>query len=311
MTADTVWAAGGVVWRLVEGKLRILLIHRTKYRDITLPKGKVDPGETLPETAAREIHEETGIKVSLGAPVGVSRYHLPSKREKVVHYWAAEATETAIRTSSFVPNREIAALEWRSPKKALKLLSYPVDIDIVERFLALREGDPPRTFPVVVLRHGKALAREDWDGKDTDRPLTVRGRRQATALVGQLQAFGVRQVLSSPAVRCVKTIAPFAAAAGRKVELCRNISEDAWDEGSADVRRVIGERVRSRKPVVLVSHRPVLPTILSEVVLATGTLPGMLAKTPPLEPAGYSVLHVSADAPGSGLLSIETFTPAL
>ena len=103
MTADTVYAAGGVVWRVVEGKLRILLIHRTKYRDITLPKGKVDPGETLPETAAREIHEETGLKVSLGAPVGVSRYHLPSKREKVVHYWAAEATETAIRTSSFVP----------------------------------------------------------------------------------------------------------------------------------------------------------------------------------------------------------------
>ena len=66
MSENIVYAAGGVLWRLVEGKLRILLIHRTQYRDVTLPKGKVDPGETLAETAVREIHEETGIRVSLG-----------------------------------------------------------------------------------------------------------------------------------------------------------------------------------------------------------------------------------------------------
>ena len=67
MTADlAVYAAGGVVWRLTDGKLRVLLIHRTKYRDVTLPKGKVDPGEMLAETAVREIFEETGIRTSLG-----------------------------------------------------------------------------------------------------------------------------------------------------------------------------------------------------------------------------------------------------
>ena len=113
----------------------MLLIHRTAYRDLTLPKGKVDPGETLAETAAREIFEETGIHVSLGIPVGVSRYRMPNKREKIVHYWSAEATDVAIRTSAFVPNREIAAIEWMSPKKALKRLSYPVDVEILENFL--------------------------------------------------------------------------------------------------------------------------------------------------------------------------------
>ncbi len=96
-TDKAVYAAGAVIWRLVDGKLRILLIHRTKYRDITLPKGKVDPGEMLAETAVREVHEETGIRVSLGVPVGVSRYHLPSNKQKVVHYWAAEATEDEAR----------------------------------------------------------------------------------------------------------------------------------------------------------------------------------------------------------------------
>ena len=73
MTETAVYAAGGVVWRVVEGKLKILVIHRTEYVDVTLPKGKVDPGETLAETAAREILEETGIRVDLGIPVGVSR----------------------------------------------------------------------------------------------------------------------------------------------------------------------------------------------------------------------------------------------
>ncbi len=64
MTETAVYAAGGVVWRVVAGKLHILVIHRTAYADVTLPKGKVDPGETLAETAAREIFEETGIRVA-------------------------------------------------------------------------------------------------------------------------------------------------------------------------------------------------------------------------------------------------------
>src|SRR5690606_19803898 len=127
MTDTAVFAAGALVWRLVEGKLKVLLIHRTKYRDVTLPKGKVDPGEMLAQTAVRETFEETGIRVHLGVPVGVSRYFLHAKRQKIVHYWAAEATDQAISDSRFRPNREIAALEWTSLKKARARLSYPVD----------------------------------------------------------------------------------------------------------------------------------------------------------------------------------------
>ena len=152
-TDKAVYAAGAVVWRLIDGKLRILLIHRTKYRDVTLPKGKVDPGEMLAETAVREVHEETGIRVSLGVPVGVSRYHLPSSKQKVVHYWAAEATSDAIRASTFVPNREIAALEWVSVKKARDRLSYPVDIEILDFFAQLVDDGVLRTFPILSLIH--------------------------------------------------------------------------------------------------------------------------------------------------------------
>ena len=191
MSETAVYAAGGVVWRLVGDKLKVLLIHRTRYRDVTLPKGKVDPGEMLAETAVREIFEETGIQVRLGVAVGVSRYRLPSKRTKIVHYWAAEATDAAISASAFVPNREIAALEWVGVKKARSHLSYPVDVEILDSFLQLVDDGVLRTFPIVALRHAKAVAREDFKGPDAARPLTSRGRRQAEAIVGPLRAFGV------------------------------------------------------------------------------------------------------------------------
>ena len=310
MTDTAVYAAGGVVWRLVDGKLTVLLIHRTAYRDVTLPKGKVDPGETLAETAAREIFEETGIRVSLGVPVGVSRYQMPNKRQKIVHYWSAEATEAAIRASAFVPNREIAAIEWVTPKKALKRLSYPVDVEILENFLQFVDDGVLATFPLIVLRHAKAVSREEWKGKDAARPLSPRGRRQAGAIVGPLLAFGPRKIISSPAVRCMKTVVPLSSALGRRIEETKLISQDAWEEGASDARRIVGERVRSRKPAVLCSHGPVLPEILTEIALATGTLRGSyLGSASALDPAAFSVVHLSATNPGSGIVAIETHEP--
>ncbi len=310
MTDKAVYAAGGVVWRLVDGKLRILVIHRTAYADVTLPKGKVDPGETLAETAVREIREETGIRVALGFPVGVSRYRMPRGRQKIVHYWAAEATDAALRESTFVPNKEIAALEWVSPRRALTYLSYPVDVEIVEQFLAFEADGVLATFPVVVLRHAKATARDEWKSDDLTRTLTARGVRQAAAIVGPLRAFGVRRIVSSDAVRCLTTVAPLAAALGKPVSSSRDLGQDAWEAGTSDVRGVVGKRVRSRKPAVLCSHGPVIPGILSELALATGTLKGSyLGSASALEPAAFSVVHLSSTHPGSGIVAIETHEP--
>jgi len=310
VSETAVYAAGGVVWREVEGKVRVLLIHRTKYRDVTLPKGKVDPGETLAETAVREIREETGIRVSLGVPVGVSRYRMPSSRTKIVHYWAAEATDAAVRTSSFVPNKEVAAIEWVGLKKARKHLSYPVDLEILDEFIRLVDEKALPTFPVIALRHAKARPREEWDGPDAARPLAPRGRRQANAIVGPLLAFGVRRIVSSPAERCVRTVTPLAHALGVRVQTTPQISQDAWEEGRADVRSVVGERVRARKPVVLTSHGPVLPDLLHELALATGTMRGSyLGSSSALEPAAFSVVHIPVLHPGAGIVAIETHEP--
>ncbi|UNK71771.1 NUDIX domain-containing protein [Microbacterium sp. H1-D42] len=312
MTDTAVYAAGAVVWRLVDDKLRVLLIHRTKYRDVTLPKGKVDPGEMLAETAVREVREETGIRVALGVPVGVSKYWMRPKRQKVVHYWAAEATDDAIRASSFVPNNEIAAVEWVSVKKARQRLSYPVDVEILENFAKLVDDGVLHTFPLIALRHAKAVSRADWEGADAARPLTEKGLRQAKAIVAPLRAFGVRRIVTSDAVRCRETVAPLEKKLARPAKITEKISQDAWEDGADDIRSVIGHRVRARKPAVLCSHGPVLPGIVSELALATGTVRGSyVSSASALNVAAFSVVHLSATNPGSGIIAIETHEPKL
>lgn len=310
MTETAVYAAGAVCWRLVDGKVQILVIHRTVHGDVTIPKGKVDPGESLPETAVREIKEETGLTVRLGVPLGVSNYNMPNGRDKIVHYWAAEVTPGAILRSTFVPNAEVAALEWVTIKRARTYLSYPADVEILDAFARLVDNEVTSTFALIVLRHGKATPPSSWDGPDATRPLTERGVKQAAALVGTLNAWRPKRIVTSTATRCVTTVVPLAAASGVEIKRTDLISQDAWEAGTADIRRVVGKRVRSGKNAVLCSHGPVLPEILREIALATGTTLGAYVEdAADLETGGFSVVHLSSDNPSSGIIAIETHAP--
>ena len=302
-----VFAAGAVCWRLIDGRMHVLLIHRTVHGDITIPKGKVDPGETLPRTAVREIEEETGLAVALGGPLGVSRYDMPDGHAKIVHYWAAEITAEAIAHSTFVPNGEVAALEWVTIKKARSYLSYPADVEIMEAFGALVDAGVTRTFAIIALRHGKAAPRTG-SGPDARRPLTPRGVTQAASLVDTVTAWRPLRIISSTATRCVTTVAPLAAATGIPVKQTDRISQDALESGEADVRSVVGKRVRARKTAVLCSHGPVLPEILREIALATGgqTYPALFDAAN-LDTGGFSIVHLSSENPAAGILAIETY----
>lgn len=302
-----VYAAGAVCWRVIDGKVHILVVHRTVYGDVTIPKGKVDPGESLPQTAVREIAEETGLEVALGVPLGESRYAMPSGREKVVHYWAAEVSDRAVQRSTFRPNAEIAALEWLTIKQARSYLSYEPDVAILDAFARLLEQGVTKTFALLVVRHGKAVDKRSWHGDDAERPLTTRGVAQAAALSRVLGAWAPKRIVSSPAVRCVATVEPLSIALGVPVKTDAGISQKAWENGDAEVRRVVGKRVRVGKTAILCSHNPVLPAIIREIGLATGTpLGGYVDDAASLETGAYSVVHLSATNPSSGIVAIET-----
>ena len=122
MTA-TVEAAGGIVER--DGLLAV--VHRPRYDDWSLPKGKLDKGESFEQAALREIEEETGLRCVLGDELEPARYRDHRGRRKVVRYW-----RMTIESGAFAPNDEVDELRWLTPGDALDLLSYEHDRLLVQ-----------------------------------------------------------------------------------------------------------------------------------------------------------------------------------
>ena len=125
--SEVVRAAGGVVRRRdADGGWEVLLVHRPRYDDWTLPKGKRDPGEDDETCALREIEEESGLCCALGAELPTTRYTDHKGREKVVRYWVA-----TVLSGAFAPNHEVDEVRWVSPADAKALLSYDRDLGVV------------------------------------------------------------------------------------------------------------------------------------------------------------------------------------
>ena len=125
--AAEVKAAGGVVWRPAGDTVAIAVIHRPRYDDWSLPKGKLDPGESWEEGALREVEEEIGIRARLGEELTPVSYNDRKGRAKVVRYWLMEPE----REVAFTPNDEVDELRWLAPDEAVGVLSYPHDVDLV------------------------------------------------------------------------------------------------------------------------------------------------------------------------------------
>ena len=292
-----------------DAELMVLLIHRRKQRDVSFPKGKLDPGESMPQAAVRETREETGLRVALGASLGTIHYEMPGGNAKVVQYWAAEVTAKAALASTFKPNSEVQALEWVPADTARSRLTYEADRELFDVFMRFAEPDLLDTFSVTLLRHAKAEPGGDLHPVDHLRPLSDTGQRQARTLVPILRSFGPRRVYTSTATRCIETVSPLAARIEKEIRPHDCLSQDFWDAGDlTQTRRLIGKIVARGRSAVVCSHQPVIPDLARELMLATGSLPGSyVSESSQLPPAGFSVFHISRSRPGAGILCVESY----
>ena len=309
-----VYAAGAVLWRIENNKLKVALVHRGRYDDWAWAKGKVDPGETLPETAVREIREETGLKVKLGVPLGIQRYRLPNKNLKEVHYWAAQVTDKALANSSFKPNEEISQVVWLTPSEARKRLSYTHDHEQLDALLELHKKHRLETYPIILLRHGKARSRATWTGKESGRPLLTDGNSQAEALPPILKAYGAKMVFSSPWTRCLSTVAPYAQKRSVKVRTIAAFTEAANAQKPEKTRAAVAEIMSLEKSAVICTHRPVLPTMIEQLEKsAISKLGPKLHLAALLKPGSMAIIHMSrsTDAKIADVVDVEFASPVV
>ena len=120
-------AAGGIVHRHNGAATEVLVVHRPKYEDWSLPKGKLDPGETLEQAALREVEEETGWRCALGAHIGKNEYRDRHGRSKRVDWWLMEPID-----GEFVANDEVDEIRWVRVSEVRDLLTHADDYALVE-----------------------------------------------------------------------------------------------------------------------------------------------------------------------------------
>jgi 8-oxo-(d)GTP phosphatase len=263
-------AAGGVAWRPgPAGEPEILLVHRSKYDDWSLPKGKTEPGEPLPVTAAREVLEEGGARLALGRRLVSVRYNVGG-RPKRVHYWAARVLSVDERA---VPNSEVDEVTWLTAGQAVDKVSYTHDHGVLADFAAR----PAQTVPLILLRHSKAVSKSGWKRTDESRPLDDGGRSDAKALADLLACFAPRpRLISSTAVRCVETLGPLSEVTGEQVraEPSLYLHNESPLAGAADsaagLTALVREVIAAGEPTVICAHRENLP-LLQEAALAVLT----------------------------------------
>lgn len=263
-------AAGAVVTR--SGK-QVLLVHRPKYDDWSFPKGKLDRGEHATAGAVREVAEETGLTIRLGPPLQAQRYAVGT-RMKTVQYWVARVSGDD-DVAAYQRNEEIDDVAWVPIADAYDRLTYPHDRATLRESVAVRK----KTRTTIVLRHAKARSRTAWRGNDRNRPLLALGERQADLVAPVLAAYGVRRLVSSSSLRCLQTLAPYAALSATRIEGFDQLSEE--DAGEPEVAKLVGELMQEKPATVLCGHRPVLPMIFA----AMGLEPVRL------EPGSMLVVH--------------------
>jgi 8-oxo-(d)GTP phosphatase len=253
--SKAVLAAGAVLWRPNGDAAapEVAIIHRPRYDDWSLPKGKVDPGETEPVTAVREVREETGYSSHLGRRLAAVSYPVEQGIKKV-RYWAACRVD-----GDFSPNAEVDELKWLPVAEAIEHLEYPHDRKVLRRFAK----QPVDTKTVLIVRHGTAGSKSRYKGDDRKRPLDKHGRAQAESLVGVLLAFGAKVLYAADRVRCHQTLEPLAEELGTTIHNEPLLTEEAYAENRKAARHRILEIAAAGSTPVICTQGRVIPDLIA------------------------------------------------
>ena len=259
METQKIQAAGAVLWREAdEDVIEIALVHRPKYMDWSLPKGKLNRGESHIAAAYREVLEETGYKSKFGPFLGTINYKT-DEVAKEVQYWSAKAYKLPETDPSA---DEVDELQWISSVEAKNLLTNESDKEIVDKFLEIGA----QTQTLILLRHAKALSRDEWQKDDEDRPLDQTGQIQAKNLPQYLLPFNLDQICSSDAMRCAETVLPLSQAIGRSITYVSDLSEYAFYKDKSAAYEYVKELIESEGAHLVCSHNPILPKMAEKLI---------------------------------------------
>jgi 8-oxo-dGTP diphosphatase len=257
--AIAIRAAGGLVAR--DGT--VLLVHRPRFDDWSLPKGKVKRGEHPLAAAVREVHEETAVWGVPGIRLPTVTYQVWSGEslvDKQVDWWAMTVAEdrghgaqSTDRPDVFTPSDEVDGLAWLPTAEALRLLTYPRDRQVLGAYADL----PPLRRPVVLLSPPSASR-----GPASERPLDPQEEAQASALADLVGLLRPGRLVSAPPVRCRQTLADLARALGAEVEIDARFDAGADPDTAAEALRRLAN---DEAAVVVCSEGAIIPAIVARL----------------------------------------------
>lgn len=297
---DLVRAAGVVVVQIRNRTPYVCLIHRGERKDWSFPKGKLERGEPAPIAAVRETIEEAGVEVTLGRRLRSVSYEALG-RPKTVDYWVGWVKQQL----TWQPSREVDEVRWVKFTEAAEMLTYQRDLDLLKEV----EISEKPTIPLMLLRHAQAERRQAFRAKfkpvpppDSARPLTTQGQRQAQYLREILQAFGIEDVYSSPATRCIQTVTPFSLKSYLPISVMPGLSEEFVDSGPEPAQEITKVLAGRNRPTVICGHRPLLPFMTA----AAAHELSVEAPEGALPPSAYLVFHRSFSGKSVQTATVES-----
>lgn len=317
-------------------RIELCVVHRPKYDDWSWPKGKLEPNETHRHAAVREMGEETGVPVVLGPILGAIEYPMNSEgrhvrrsggktgKTKHVVYWMARPIDEASNSRRFAALgpvlpadiSEIDEVAWVSIRQARKLLSHPLDRDILDLFVDRIEEGAVESECVLMVRHGKAESRKQWAGTDADRPITPKGAAAAYALNRELACFNPTRLVTSPWVRCAQTLQVLSWQTGIPMQFAEALTEDAFDEQPEEswdcFLKEVESALASSETTAICMHRPVIGGMVNHLrdMCVSKAVARQLVPSSPYMPTGTAIaLFIVRTPQGPSVVDIQKVTP--